>query len=115
VIGFGGPGAIGTTVLTGLSVGPELVGVLPDDCVDLGESESIAKFLLVVGVFTFACATEFLRLAAFLEREVPTGMALPLPRFRFLITSVFKLSGRTTPCNLRKRPQALQRGCPSGL
>jgi hypothetical protein len=56
-------------------------------------------------------------LAFFLDRvlEPPTGRPDPEPRFRFLMTSVFKLSGRTTPCSLRKRPQALQRGWPSGL
>jgi hypothetical protein len=29
--------------------------------------------------------------------EPPTGRLEPEPRFRFLMTSVFKLSGRTTP------------------
>jgi hypothetical protein len=52
----------------------------------------------------------------FLERvlEPPTDM-LPEPRFRFLITSVFKLRGLTTPWSFRNRPQALHRGWPSGL
>jgi hypothetical protein len=65
---------------------------------------------------------EFLRDAA-LEPEIfldlvlvpPTGMLEPEPRFLFLMTSVFRLSGRTTPCSLRKRPQALHRGWPSGF
>jgi len=34
----------------------------------------------------------------------------PPPRFRFLMTSVFRDKGRTTPWSLRKRPQALHRG-----
>lgn len=45
----------------------------------------------------------------------PTGRLAPEPRFRFLITSVFKLNGLTTPCSFRKSPHALQSGCPSGL
>lgn len=45
----------------------------------------------------------------------PTLTLFPEPRFLFLITSVFRLRGRTTPCNFRKRPHALQRGCPSGF
>lgn len=40
---------------------------------------------------------------------------LGLLRLRFLITSVFRLSGRTTPCSFKNSPQALHRGCPSGL
>ena len=39
-----------------------------------------------------------------------TGTVAPEPRLRFLITSVFKLNGLTTPCNLRNRPQALHSG-----
>jgi hypothetical protein len=49
----------------------------------------------------------------FLEARVlvpPTGRLAPDPRFRFLITSVFKLRGLTTPWSFRNRPQALQRG-----
>jgi hypothetical protein len=41
----------------------------------------------------------------------PLPAVLPL-RFRFLITSVFKLSGRTTPCSFKNNPQALHRGLP---
>ena len=47
--------------------------------------------------------------------DAPMGKDAPDPRFRFLITSVFKESGRTTPWSFRKRPQALHRGCPSGF
>ena len=46
---------------------------------------------------------------------VPTGRLAPEPRFRFLITSVFKLRGLTTPCSLRNSPHALQSGWPSGF
>lgn len=44
-----------------------------------------------------------------LPDRVLWGLTPPL-RLRFLITSVFKLSGRTTPCNFRKRPHALHKG-----
>lgn len=43
------------------------------------------------------------------------ALLLPLFRFRFLITSVFKLNGLTTPCNFRNKPHALQSGLPSGF
>ena len=56
-----------------------------------------------------ACWTEFLR-EDFFDREVPTAKVLALLRLRFLITSVFSDRGRTTPCSLRNRPQALHRG-----
>lgn len=58
-----------------------------------------------------------LMLAFFLDRVLvpPTGRLAPEPRFRFLMTSVFKLSGLTTPWSFKNKPQALQRGCPSGL
>lgn len=42
-------------------------------------------------------------------------LLLPLLRFRFLITSVFKLNGLTTPCSFRNKPHALQSGLPSGF
>ena len=45
----------------------------------------------------------------------PTGRPEPEPRFRFLMTSVLRLRGRTTPWSLRKRPQALHSGWPSGF
>jgi len=40
---------------------------------------------------------------------------LPVPLLRFLMTSVFRLNGRTTPWSLRNRPHALHSGCPSGF
>lgn len=117
-VGFGGPGAmaIGFFVVGFSAVA--LVGVVAavpvpaEPAVDLGESPSLAEDL--EGVFA-AKAIEFLRLAIFFDREEVVVVGLPLPRLRFLITSVFKLRGLTTPCSLRKRPQALQRGWPSGL
>lgn len=118
VVGFGGPGAIATTVLYGLSP-VALVGVVaefaPDPVTDFGDSESTFAALADIDVKLELCAMEFFRLAAFFDRAVPTGAVFPLPRFRFLITSVFKLSGRTTPCSFKNRPQALQSGCPSGF
>lgn len=56
-------------------------------------------------------------LALFLDRVLvpPTGRFAPEPRLRFLMTSVFKLSGRTTPWSFKNKPQALQRGWPSGF
>ncbi len=45
----------------------------------------------------------------------PTGRLAPEPRLRFLMTSVFNDSGRTTPCSLRKSPHALHSGWPSGF
>ena len=61
-----------------------------------------------------ACGTEFLR-DDFFDREVPTARVLALLRLRFLITSVLRDKGRTTPCSLRNSPQALHNGWPSGL
>lgn len=46
---------------------------------------------------------------------VVDGLLLPLFLFLFLITSVFKLNGLTTPCNFRNKPHALQSGFPSGF
>ena len=108
---------MGTTL--GFSGCPVLVGVVAEPpaepVVDRGESTSLPEGLLEPCALVGAWATEFLRLAAFLDLEVPTGAVLPLPRLRFLITSVFRLSGRTTPWSFKKSPQALHRGLPSGL
>lgn len=65
----------------------------------------------------WTCWMEFFRdvfLAAARE-DTPTAMLLALLRLRFLITSVLRESGRTTPCSFRNKPHALHRGCPSGL
>jgi hypothetical protein len=53
---------------------------------------------------------EFFRDVFLEEREEPTAKVLALLRLRFLITSVFKERGRTTPWSFRNRPQALHRG-----
>lgn len=113
-VGFGGPGAMAIGFLIVGFSAVALVGVvaavpvLAEPAFDLGESASVADIL--AGLLE-ECAIEFLRLAIFFDLEdVAVEDGLPLPRLRFLITSVFKLSGRTTPCSLRNRPQALQRG-----
>lgn len=97
---------------------PEVEPSLAELCVEAGDSDSAAAVcLLDGGVVTGVWTIEFLR-EAFLEDRVdaaPTGMAVPLPLLRFFMTSVFKERGRTTPCSFRNRPQALQRGWPSGL
>jgi hypothetical protein len=110
LLDFGGPGAMGTTPpdlkLVAATEARLALEVPPPDPVDFGDSESAA-----FGVVTGVIAIEFLRDDFFDARveAVPTG-ALPLPRLRFLMTSVLSDSGRTTPCSLRKRPHALQRG-----
>lgn len=81
----------------------------------------LALFLELLAAIVDMDKVEFFRdaaaLAVFLDLVLlpPTDTLDPDPRFLFLITSVFKLNGRTTPCNLRKSPQALHRGCPSGF
>ena len=109
--GFGGPGAIATGFLV-VGLSPlVLVGVVAEvpvpvePAADLGESASFALAEVLLD-----WAIEFLRLAILRDREEVLVDGLPLPRLRFLMTSVFKLSGRTTPCNLRNKPQALQSG-----
>lgn len=83
-----------------------LVGVVTTDpplaepWADGGDCELFSLVALADdGVDTGVCWTEFFLEGFFDERvvEVPTGTALPLPRFRFLMTSVFSDSGRTTP------------------
>jgi hypothetical protein len=119
LLDFGGPGAIGTTPLgfdkVGVVTDEKLPDAPPPEPVDFGDSESAA--LYDVGVVTGVCAIEFLREDFLDDRvdEVPTGGAFPLPRLRFLMTSVFSDSGRTTPCSFKNKPHALHRGCPSGL
>lgn len=75
--------------------------VTPADAIDKDEFFRDAAFELFAVAFFF--------------RLPPTGRLAPEPLFLFLITSVFKLRGRTTPCSFRNRPQALHKGCPSGL
>jgi hypothetical protein len=119
--GFGGAAAIGTTPGLPPVVPVKLVGVVTadpecaDPWTDCGDCElwSLPVFGVVAGV----CCTEFFREAFFdaLVAADPTGIVFPLPRFLFLMTSVFRDNGRTTPCNFKKRPHALHKGCPSGL
>jgi len=88
-----------------------------EPAVDFGDSDSLAALPdegVVAGVWTI----EFFRDDFFDERVEPEptlDTVLPLPRFRFLITSVLSDNGRTTPCSFRKRPQALHKGWPSGF
>jgi len=115
LLDLGGPGAMGTTPpdlkLVAAADARLALEVPPPDPVDFGDSESAA-----FGVVTGVSAIEFLR-DDFLDARAEDALtgALPLPRLRFLMTSVFSDNGRTTPCNLRKRPHALHRGWPSGL
>lgn len=141
---FSGAAAIGTTPLPPTMAAPPywLPGVLPAVKFPLlvGLSASLlllgrfidggdtAAWLLTTGTATAAAAAAAADMDSvefFLEAALepvpafflvpPTGRLLPDPRFLFLMTSVFKLSGRTTPWSFRKRPQALHRGWPSGL
>lgn len=48
--------------------------------------------------------------AFFLDLGPPPAPFGPDPLFLFLMTSVFRLRGRTTPWSLRKSPHALQSG-----
>lgn len=97
---MGGAAAIGTT--------PDLPIVL-DPAIVIGDSDTEplgARKAAVLG----GCGAEFLREVFLEDREAPTARLLALLRFRFLMTSVLRDSGRTTPWSFRKRPQALHRG-----
>ena len=107
--GLGGAAAIGTTPDLAEAVEAEdsvvvafSAPLFAEPCVvdDGGLSEPLTLSAFVdVGVVAGVCWTEFLRLG-FLDERVeaaPTGILLPLPRLRFLITSVLSDSGRTTP------------------
>ena len=71
------------------------------------------EFFLVPGPLV-DCVTIFLDARVDAAPEA-TGIDAPDPRFLFLITSVFKESGRTTPWSFKNSPQALHRGWPSGF
>lgn len=73
------------------------------------------EFFLVVGPLIVCKAPIFFEARVAAPPDPPMGREAPDPRFRFLITSVFKERGRTTPWSFKKRPQALQRGWPSGF
>jgi hypothetical protein len=73
------------------------------------------EFFLVIGPLVDCAAPIFFEARVAAPPDPPTGRDAPDPRFRFLITSVLRERGRTTPWSFRKRPQALQRGWPSGF
>lgn len=112
---LGGAAAMGTTPDLAIALVLRLAGVLLPWMAG-GDSEVVVAVCgrLAVAAATDACCTEFLR-EDFFEREVPTARVFALLRLRFLITSVLSDNGRTTPCSFRNKPQALQRGWPSGL
>lgn len=123
---LGGAAAMGTTPLPPTAPVLKPVGVLPAVLPpEPGLSPSRAAFggvVALVAVVEDIASVEFFREAepkpAFFFDLVlvpPTGRLAPEPRLRFLITSVFKLRGRTTPWSFRNRPQALHKGCPSGF
>lgn len=93
------------------------VGVLAEDNPDGGDSDPARLFGCVDVVGVVAETNEFFRIPFFAARvEVPeTGTEFPLPRLRFLITSVLRESGRTTPWSFKNSPQALHNGWPSGF
>jgi hypothetical protein len=121
---FSGAAAIGTTPFPPTIAAPPywLPGVLPAVKFPLlaGLSASLlllgrfidggdTAWLFVMGTVTAAAAAaaDMFNVEFFLEAALepvpafflvpPTGRLLPDPRFLFLMTSVFKLSGRTTP------------------
>lgn len=64
----------------------------------LADEEMLSvEFLRVLGPDELAEALTFAFFLADLVLVPPTGALLPEPRFRFLMTSVFKLRGLTTP------------------
>jgi hypothetical protein len=111
VVGFGGAAAIGTTPALEEREGPvddsHAVGVESavdgsfDPEAEGGESESLREWALVeVGVVEgVTVMMEFLRDAFFAERVAaePRGGCVPEPRFLFLMTSVLRDRGLTTP------------------
>jgi len=116
---LGGAAAIGITeFFPGAGMLP-LVGVLADDSPDGGDSDPARLFDCAdVGVVVAFDAIEFFRMVVFFAARVEapeTGAEFPLPLFRFLMTSVLRESGRTTPWSFRNNPQALHRGWPSGF
>lgn len=119
-------------VLTGLSLSLALPARAADEGVvtcGMGVLVLVLLALLLLLLMLFVTALmadidrlEFLREATVepalffaLELAPPMGRLAPDPLFLFLMTSVFKLRGRTTPCNLRNKPHALHSGWPSGF
>ena len=108
--GFAGPGAIAT----GVAAEPV------DPAFERGDSESRAKFLADVilvpeAAIAEGAISEFFREAFLDPLAAADGAAELEPRLRFLMISVLRDNGRTTPCNFKKSPHALQSGLPSAL
>jgi len=82
---LGGAAAIGTTPGFPIPLDPDMDG---------GDSEVLTRDVIDEDG---ACWMEFLREDFLDDREVPTVRVFALLRLRFLITSVFSESGRTTP------------------
>ena len=85
---FGGAAAIGTTPDFTDTVDPDIAG---------GDSDVVPSAVREREVLEGGWTMEFFREDFFPEREEPTAKLLALLRLRFLITSVFSESGRTTP------------------
>lgn len=115
-VDLGGAAAMGTTPLPPAAA-EALMLLASEACVDVGLSLLLAWFAMFVDDCWPAVAMlneEFFRevaveLAPFLPLVVPDAL-LPEPRFLFLITSVLRLRGRTTPCSFKNKPHALQSG-----
>lgn len=101
-----------------------LVGVVTtepdpvDPCIEPGEWELLSlRAFAELGVVAGVGCTEFF-LEVFLDPRVevpPIFTVVPLPRFLFLMTSVFRDNGLTTPCSFKNNPHALHKGWPSGF
>lgn len=91
---LGGPGAIATTPPGFEEAAPTAPFGAVADVEDFGDSESVGCF---GGIADTGVAREFFREFFFERVPVPAEDVLPLPRLRFLITSVLSESGRTTP------------------
>jgi len=131
--GLGGPGAMGTTpvLLVVVEVEPlweergdsdaaAELGVLLRRLLDLEVPEGamwLGVALMLLPPALTGLTRLFLRDFSLREVEVPPppGVGCPVPRLRFLMISVLRERGLTTPCSFKKRPQALQRGLPSGF
>jgi hypothetical protein len=77
----------------------------------------LGPLILAVAIEVESDREEFLRdptleFPPFLGRVLddPTGRLAPEPLFLFLMTSVFKLNGLTTPWSFKNKPHALHNG-----
>jgi len=97
--------------------GASLLVTPPPRLVEVDEELPIVPLLLAIAdtasdEFFRDAEAEFVPEAFFLDlvpAPLPDTFG-PEPRLRFLMTSVFRLSGLTTPCSFKNKPQALQRG-----